>query len=148
VIDDQTPADNDVITCLSPDYSHQGGVPPVTVDVTVTNMTSGRTSNARQFIYGETLFISGNSPTEGRLGDQVVIYGAGFEDPLQVFFGADELDVQSVSGTEILVRPDDLCACETERVVPVRLSSNQEDGRHLHARQPADGDVGGGRRRR
>jgi hypothetical protein len=104
LIDDQSPADQDVITCLSPDYSQQGQVPPVTVDVTVTNMLSGRTSNARQFIYGDNLFISGNSPSEGRPGDQVVIFGAGFEDPLQVFFAGEALDVQSVSGTEILAR--------------------------------------------
>ena len=130
VIDDQTPADQDVITCLSPDYSQQGQVPPVTVDVTVTNMTSGRISNARQFIYGDILFISGNSPTEGWPGDQVVIYGAGFEDPLQVFFGPDELDVQSVSGTEILVRfPTDLPVSCSDRTGTFRvrlIESNQE----------------------
>jgi hypothetical protein len=130
VIDDNTPADQDVITCLSPDYSQQGQVPPVTVDVTVTNMTSGRTSNARQFIYGDSLFISGNSPTEGWPGDQVVIYGAGFEDPLQVFFGPDELDVQSVSGTEILVRfPTDLAVSCSDRTGTFRvrlIESNQE----------------------
>jgi hypothetical protein len=130
VIDDQSPADQDVITCLSPDYSQQGQVPPVTVDVTVTNMTSGRISNARQFIYGDILFISGNSPTEGRPGDQVVIYGAGFEDPLQVFFGSIELEVQSVSGTEILVRfPDDLpveCSDTTGQFRVRLIESNQE----------------------
>ena len=87
VIDDQSPADHDIITCLSPDYSQQGQVPPVSVDVTVTNMLSGRISNARQFTYGDNLYISGNSPTEGMPGDQVLIFGAGFEDPLQVSFG-------------------------------------------------------------
>jgi hypothetical protein len=130
VIDDGSPADNDVITCLSPDYSQQGQVPPVTVDVTVTNMQSGRISNARQFIYGDILFISGNSPTEGWPGDQVVIYGAGFEDPLQVFFGPNELEVQSVSGTEILVRiPTDLPVTCSDRTGTFRvrlIESNQE----------------------
>jgi hypothetical protein len=130
VIDDQTPTDQDVITCLSPDYSQQGQVPPVTVDVTVTNMASGRISNARQFIYGESLFISGNSPTEGRPGDQVVIYGAGFEDPLQVFFGDLDLEVQSVSGTEILARfPLDVPSPCERRTGPFRvrlIESNQE----------------------
>lgn len=130
VIDDQTPADNDIITCLSPDYSQQGQVPPVTVDVTVTNMQSGRISNARQFIYGDILFISGNSPTEGRPGDQVVIYGAGFEDPLQVFFGDLDLEVQSVSGTEILARfPLDVpspCERRTGQFRVRLIESNQE----------------------
>jgi hypothetical protein len=130
VIDDHTPADQDVITCLSPDYSQQGQVPPVTVDVTVTNMESGKISNALQFTYGDSLFISGNSPTEGYPGDQVVIYGAGFEDPLQVFFGATELEVQSVSGTEILVRfPADLpvqCGDTTGQFRVRLIESNQE----------------------
>jgi len=135
VIDDQTPADNDLITCLSPDYSHQPPNPPVTpltVEVTVTNMESGRISNSRQFTYGDILFISGNSPTEGRLGDQVVIYGAGFEDPLQAFFTTDniELEVLSVSGTEVLVRfPDDLavvCENRTAQFKVKLIESNQE----------------------
>ncbi len=132
VIDDQSPADQDVITCLSPDYSHQGQVPPVVVEVTVTNMTSGKISNARQFTYGDNLFISGNSPTDGRPGDQVVIYGAGFEDPLQAFFTVDniELEVQSVSGTEVLVRfPPDLAVTCSDRTGQFRvklIDSNQE----------------------
>ncbi len=107
LIDDQTPADNDIITCVAPDYSQQNEVPPVTVDVQVTNMASGKISNTLQYTYGDNLFISGNSPTEGMPGDVVLIYGSGFEDPLQVVFtggGTLEFEVQSVSGTEIAAR--------------------------------------------
>jgi hypothetical protein len=106
VIDDQSPSDNDMITCLSPNYSQQGFEPPVTVDVKVTNMSTGKVSNTLPFTYGDNLFISGNSPSEGERGDTVLIFGSGFEDPLQVFFTGNnrEVEVQSVSGTEIATR--------------------------------------------
>jgi hypothetical protein len=106
VIDDQSPADNDMITCLSPNYSQQGQEPPVTVDVQVTNMSTGKASNTLPFTYGDNLFISGNSPTEGERGETVLIFGSGFEDPLQVFFTGNnrEVDVLAVSGTELTTR--------------------------------------------
>ena len=130
LIDDQTPADNDIITCLSPDYSQQNEEPPVTVEVQVTNMTSGKSSNTLQFRYGDNLYVSGNSPTEGRPGDIVLIYGSGFEDPLQVFWGSSEVEVQSVSGTEIAVRiPLDVPPDCNDRDAPFRvllIESNRE----------------------
>lgn len=130
VIDDQTPADNDMITCLSPDYSQQGDDPPVTVDVQVTNMLSGKISNTVGFTYGDILFISGNSPSEGEPGDQVLIFGSGFEDPLQTFFTAGnfELDVLSVSGTQLAARfPSDLpvsCSDQTGQFEVRLIDSN------------------------
>ncbi len=109
VFNDTTPADNDRITCVSPDYSQQGEVPPVAVDVEVTNVTSGNSASSGSFTYGDALYITGNAPAEGGLGDLVIIYGSGFEDPLQVFLGGELMEVVSVSGTELVVRiPDDL----------------------------------------
>ncbi len=131
VVDDQTPADNDTITCLSPDYSQQNETPPVTVDVQVTNITNGKTSNTMPFIYGDNLYISGNSPTEGDRGDVVLIYGSGFEDPLQVFWGDIEVEVQSVSGTEIAIRipldvqPD--CNDQSNPFSVLLIESNREE---------------------
>jgi len=116
LIDDQTLADDDEIRCLAPDYSQQGGTPPLTVDVTVTNMRTGKSANApAAFTYGDNLFISGNSPSFGQRGDLVVVYGSGFEDPLRLFLlvaGDTELEVLRVSGTEITARiPVDVVTC-------------------------------------
>jgi hypothetical protein len=110
VFNDTTPADNDRITCVTPDYSQQEEVPPVVVDVEVTNVTSGNFDNLPgAFTYGDRLYITGNSPVEGGLGDLVIIYGSGFEDPLQVFLGDELMEVISVSGTELVAKiPDDL----------------------------------------
>jgi hypothetical protein len=131
VFNDTTPADNDRITCVTPDYSQQGVVPPVTVDVVVTNMTSSKTDTlGGAFTYGDPLWISGNSPTEGGLGDLVVIYGSGFADPLQVSLGGVQMEVVSVSGTELVVRiPADLatsCSSTSGPFNVVLLGSNQE----------------------
>ena len=109
VFNDTTPADNDRITCTTPDYSQQGEVPPVAVAVEVTNVTSGKSASYGSFTYGDALYITGNSPSEGGLGDLVIIYGSGFEDPLQVFLGGELMELISVSGTELVVKiPDDL----------------------------------------
>jgi len=109
VFNDTTPADNDRITCVTPDYSQQQEVPPVAVDVVVTNVTSGNSASYASFTYGDSLYITGNSPNEGGLGDLVIIYGSGFEDPLQVFLGGELMEVISVSGTELVIKiPDDL----------------------------------------
>ncbi len=110
VFNDTTPADQDRITCVTPDYSQQDVVPPAAVPVVVTNLTSGLSSSAdTEFTYGDVLFISGNQPSEGGLGDLVIIYGSGFEDPLQVFLAGEQMEVVSISGTELVVRiPDDL----------------------------------------
>jgi hypothetical protein len=104
VNDDQSLADQDTIVCVTPDYSQQGEETPVAVEVVVRNVLTGKTSNAETYTFGDILYISGNTPVEGGPGDNIVIYGAGFEAPLQVDFGNVRLDVLSVSGTEILVR--------------------------------------------
>jgi len=131
VFNDTSTADNDRITCVTPDYSQQGAVPPVIVDVKVTNLTSGKTNTlGAAFTYGDPLWISGNSPSEGGLGDLVIIYGSGFEDPLQVFLGAQQMEVISVSGTELVVHIPEVvenpCATASGPFKVVLLESNRE----------------------
>ncbi len=104
VNDDQSLADQDTIICVTPDYSQQDEETPVSVGVIVRNVLTGKTSTASTYTYGDNLYISGNTPAEGGAGDNIVIYGSGFEAPLQVDFGNIRLDVLSVSGTELLVR--------------------------------------------
>lgn len=104
VNDDQTLQDQDTIICVTPDYSQQEVEPPVAVDVIVRNVLTGKVSAAATYTFGDNLYISGNTPAEGRPGDNIVIYGSGFEAPLQVDFGDIRLDVMAVSGTELLVR--------------------------------------------
>ncbi|MGD8441627.1 MAG: IPT/TIG domain-containing protein, partial [Holophagae bacterium] len=85
--DDQSLADNDVITCRTPDYSQQGQTPPLSVNVRVTNLQNGLSDTSDQvFTYGEILYITQANPTQGQIGDLLALYGAGFEDPLTVWF--------------------------------------------------------------
>jgi hypothetical protein len=120
VNDDQTLADNDTIICTTPDYSQQpDSLPPLTVDVLVRNAESGKEATFTGFTYGDSLYISGNDPQEGGPGTLVLIYGSGFEDPLDVeFVGANvDMEVLSVSGTELAVRfpLDEPVACTEVR---------------------------------
>jgi hypothetical protein len=114
VFNDTTINDNDQITCRTPDYSQHGVVPPYTTTVKVTNLATGNNATAAQtFTFGDTLYVSQASPTEGQIGDLLVLYGAGFEDPLTVWFQAGgqniEFDVLAVTGTELTLRsPPDL----------------------------------------
>ena len=131
VYDDQSIADNDRITCLTPDYSQQPGVtPPFAVTVQVTNMTTGKSDIATEsFRYGDNLFISGNSPAEGGRNTEVTIFGSGFEDPLQVDFSGTRMDVIAVSGTQIRAKfPNDMvvaCGDQNGQFTVTLLESNQ-----------------------
>jgi hypothetical protein len=107
VNDDQTLNDNDTIICTAPDYSQQpDSEPPFTVNVRVRNAESGKEATFTGFTYGDSLYISGNDPQEGGPGTLVLIYGSGFEDPLDVEFLQSNIDMEilSVSGTELAVR--------------------------------------------
>jgi hypothetical protein len=130
VYDDQSIADNDRITCLSPDYSQQEVEPPHAVDITVTNMTTGKSDVLGSFTYGDNLFISGNSPAEGGADAEVTIFGSGFEDPLQLEFGGTRMDVIAVSGTQIRAKfPVDMavaCGDQTSSFTVTLLESNQQ----------------------
>jgi|GEM_PF-2498133 len=112
VNDDTSAADNDTIIVQTPTFADSGLVPPFTVDVEVTNVSSGKDDTLDgAFTYGANLYISGNTPTRGGRGTVVTIYGNGFEDPLQVDFlgaGTIRLETVAVSGTEVIARfPDD-----------------------------------------
>ncbi len=108
----------DQIICRSPDYTPTGLTPPVTVDVTVRNVSSGLTSTlAGAYTYGESMFISGNSPSQGSAvgGTQVTIFGSGFRAPLTVVWipGSGSatgipLSVTSVSGNQVVAVTDAL----------------------------------------
>jgi len=106
LFNDNSLADNDVITCTTPDYSQQGEIPPIEVAVKVTNLGTGLNSIAGQnFRYGDILYVGQANPTEGQIGDLLTLYGAGFEDPLTVWFSGNiEFDVISVTGTELTLR--------------------------------------------
>jgi hypothetical protein len=93
-------------------------------------VTSGKSASYDSFTYGDALWISGNAPTEGNAGDLVIIYGSGFEDPLQVFLGGELMELVSVSGTELVIRiPDqfeDDCSAVSGAFTVVLLESNLE----------------------
>jgi hypothetical protein len=118
----------DRIVCVAPDYSTVAESPPVTVDVTVSNLDTGLTSAAVNYTYGENLFISGNDPTEGPSGTAVTIYGSGFEDPLIVDWAARRLETIAVSGTEIVVlfaEEEPSCGGASGSFTVTLLDSNQ-----------------------
>ncbi|HSL19861.1 MAG TPA: IPT/TIG domain-containing protein, partial [Methylomirabilota bacterium] len=109
VIDDPSVNDNDVITCVTPDYTRQGVTPPFATTVTVTNLSTGNSATSSQtFTFGDGLYVGQASPTQGQIGDLLTLFGAGFEDPLTVWFrpgGAEiEFEVISVTGTQITLR--------------------------------------------
>jgi len=132
VYDDQSLADNDVITCLTPDYSQQGQLPPIFVSVRVTNLQTGNNATASQtFRYGDILYVGQANPTEGQIGDLFALYGAGFEDPLTVWFrsgGEVEFDVISVTGTELTLRsPTDMAPTCADRSGDFRVVLNESN---------------------
>jgi len=103
------------IVCIAPDVSTDvqaaGVTLPFAVDVKVTNVDSGLNATASgAYTYGESLFISGNTPSEGRQDEvtTVTVYGSGFAAPLEAnWLGvtpSQALDVTSVSGSEVVVR--------------------------------------------
>lgn len=103
------------IVCIAPDVSTDvqaaGVTLPFAVDVKVTNVDSGLNATASgAYTYGESLFISGNTPSDGPQDKvtTVTVYGSGFAAPLEAsWLGVTPsltLDVTSVSGSEVVVR--------------------------------------------
>jgi len=130
VIDDPSLADNDIITCETPDLSQQGQTPPFAVTITVTNLQTGNTTTSAQtFTFGETLYVSQANPTEGQIGDLLTLYGAGFEDPLTVWFAGNiEFDVIAVTGTELTLRsPSSLAPTCADRSGGFRVVLNESN---------------------
>ncbi len=113
VNDDTTPSDYDTIVCVTPTFADTENVPPFTVEVRVTNLETGKVcETCGEYTYGQVLYITGNSPTEGGPGTVVTIYGGGFEDPLVVdYLGRQpplRIETVAVSGSEVVARfPDD-----------------------------------------
>lgn len=122
VRDDTSPADNDEIVCVTPDFSDVEASTPFTASVRVQNVETGREGTLDgAFTYGDRLFISGNAPTEGKAGTEVTIFGSGFVSPLTVdYLGFDSvnglrLNPTSISGSQMVVvmtPPDDLRCAE------------------------------------
>jgi hypothetical protein len=132
LFDDPSIADNDVITCRTPDYSQQSQVPPVFVAVKVTNLQNGLSDTAAQnFRYGDVLYVGQADPTEGQIGDELALFGSGFEDPLTVFFlggGVTEFDVLQVTGTQLNLRsPADMAPTCVDRTGGFRVVLNQSN---------------------
>ncbi|MGQ9495136.1 MAG: IPT/TIG domain-containing protein [Thermoanaerobaculaceae bacterium] len=99
------------IVCIAPSIAPSGPSTPTVVNVTVTNILTGKTSsNALAYRYGEAMFVSGISPTQGYIfgWTPATIYGQGFVAPVQVLVTAanitKEAQVLSVSGTSIEVK--------------------------------------------
>lgn len=79
------------------------------VTIRVTNLTSGLTTErATAFRYGVDLQVTGLAPD--RVNPQtpalVTVFGSGFESPLQVLLDGRSQQVVSVTGTEVVFRPD------------------------------------------
>ncbi len=132
LFDDPSIADNDVITCRTPDYSQQNQVPPISVTVRVTNLQNGLSDIAAQtFRYGDVLYVGQANPTEGQIGDELALFGSGFEDPLTVFFlggGTTEFDVLQVTGTQLTLRsPTDMAPTCSNRTGNFRVILNQSN---------------------
>lgn len=76
------------------------------IDIKVTNLNTGRFGIAtNSFRYGVSILITSIGPGEGPStgGQQVTIYGQGFDEPVAVGLANVAQQVLSVSGTEIVV---------------------------------------------
>lgn len=76
------------------------------IDIKVTNLNTGRFGVAtNSFRYGVSILITSIGPGEGPStgGQQVTIYGQGFDEPVAVGLANVAQQVLSVSGTEIVV---------------------------------------------
>ena len=94
------------VVCLAPSVAPAEPETPAIAQVRVTNVTTGKQSNALPFRYGEAMFISAISPSQGsdRGGDQVTIYGQGFSAPVAVTLANVPAEPLTVGGTLILAR--------------------------------------------
>jgi hypothetical protein len=96
------------VDCIAPSITPEGPNSTTTVNVTVKNVTNGNISNALQYVYGGTMYISGFTPTEGSAdaSTTVTIFGQGFVAPVSVIAvggGAQfSWNPTDVSGTTII----------------------------------------------
>ncbi len=100
----------DQVVCVSPSITPSQPTTPTTVQVSVTNITSGKVSqNTLPFQYGQAMFISGISPMQGPTtgGTSVTITGQGFVAPVSVVFNSPagpQWSVLSVAGTQVVAK--------------------------------------------
>ncbi|OYW04648.1 MAG: hypothetical protein B7X11_02695, partial [Acidobacteria bacterium 37-65-4] len=112
------------VVCISPSITASKPATGNSVDVTVTNVSSGKKSNALPFQYGQAMFISGITPSQAPtdVATTVTITGQGFVSPVSVIAtvsitGVSPLSwtVLSVSGTQIVAKtapiPQSLTPC-------------------------------------
>ncbi len=118
------------VVCLAPSVAPSEPDTPAIAQVRVTNVTTGKQSNSLPFRYGEAMFISAISPSQGsdRGGDQVTIYGQGFSAPVAVTLADVPAEPLTVGGTLILVRagrvPNRACTPVTGPAEVVNINSN------------------------
>jgi hypothetical protein len=105
------------------------------MQVTVTNIKSGKVSNGLSFRYGVAMFISAIVPPDGPqdTATTVTIFGQGFVAPVSVTItgvtGVTSWDVLSVAGTEIVAKTKPLpenprtCGNFTAQVTVTNLDS-------------------------
>ncbi|MCX7895657.1 MAG: IPT/TIG domain-containing protein [Thermoanaerobaculum sp.] len=99
------------IVCIAPSIAATQPTTPTTVDVSVKNVLTGKTSsNTLPYRYGEAMFVSAITPNTGYIlgWNNATIYGQGFVAPVQVLVTVagltKEAQVLSVSGPSIQVK--------------------------------------------
>nr|BAL56797.1 hypothetical conserved protein [uncultured prokaryote] len=99
------------IVCIAPSIAPSQPGTPTTVQVSVKNILTGKTSsNTLPYRYGEAMFVSAITPNTGYIlgWNPATIYGQGFVAPVQVLVTVGgitkEAQVLSVSGTSIQVK--------------------------------------------
>ncbi len=118
------------VVCLTPSVTATQPGTPITYNVTVVNVNTGKTSNALPYRYGDAMFISSISPGLGpdTGGTVVTIFGQGFVAPVAVSLGGFSATVLSVSGTELVVRSSGVlhrsCVDQSGPTVVTNVDSN------------------------
>jgi len=94
------------------------------VDVRVRNLDTGLSAVlGNAFRFGTDVLISGFSPDQGPIGggQNVTVFGQGFDAPVQVLLGGVEQDVISVTGTEVVFRTAGLAGICGNQSVGLRV---------------------------
>lgn len=118
------------VVCIAPSVAPAEPDTPAIAPVRVTNVTTGKVSNALPFRYGEAMFISAISPSQGsdRGGDQVTLYGQGFSAPVAVTLAGVPAEPLTVGGTLINVRsgrvPNRTCQPRSGAAEVININSN------------------------
>ena len=124
------------VVCISPSITPAAPQVVTPKNVTVTNISNGKTSTeAANFRYGVTMFISSFTPMEGPADTPttVTIFGQGFVAPVSVEIAGmsvPQWDVLSVSGTEIVSRSKPIpesartCGDASGAITVINIGSN------------------------